>query len=533
MMLLKIKKLLKMITPIVIVSVSGCVMGPDFQKPVFETPEHYRFSDTQAETVVNLKWWELFNDTVLDSLVIAALNDNKDVMIAVSRIDEARASLGFTEADPLPRVDIEADASRGNLAGITKLPSEQNNYFVAPILSWELDFWGKFKRATESSRAELMASESSLRTIQISLITEVVSTYFLLLEFHNKLEISRRTLESRDESLDIIEKRFSKGTVPEIDLNQAQIQRETAAATIPAFERAVSKAENRLSILLGRLPGEIKTGIDLKSQAAPPDIPVGLPSSLLERRPDIIEAEFLLKAQNARIGVAEALRLPSINLTGILGGSSDELSSLTSGGAAWSISGSLLGPVFNFDQDEMRVEIEKERTKQFLYNYENTVLLAFGEVEDALREISTYKRQLTALQRKYDAANNAARLSKMRYDKGVTSFLEVLDTERELFSVELELSELNQLFLTSYVRLYKALGGGWLSVEEMQYADSGTSIDQSRPVRIILGTDEPVDASVVENVRRAVQEALGEDTPVEIDVLENEALSEMDLVLSP
>jgi multidrug efflux system outer membrane protein len=372
-----------------------------------------------------------------------------------------------------------------------------------------------------------MASESSLRTIQISLIAEVVSTYFLLLEFDNKLEISRRTLKSRNESLDIIEKRFSKGIVPEIDLNQAQIQKETAAAAIPAFERSISKAENALSILLGRLPGEIKTGIALNSQATPPDIPAGLPSSLLERRPDIMQAEFLLKAQNARIGVAEALRLPSISLTGILGGTSDELSTLTSGGAAWSISGSLLGPIFNFDQDKMRVEIEKERTKQLLYNYENTALLAFRDVEDALQEINTYKEQVSALQRKYNAANNAAALSKMRYDKGVTSFLEVLDTERELFSVELELSETNQLFLTSYVRLYKALGGGWLSAEEMRYADNKTFGKRSRPIRIIMGTDRPVDDSIVENVRRAVQDALGEEASVEISVLENDVLSEM------
>ena len=463
MIALKIKKLLKIIAIAVIVSVAGCTVGPDFQKPVIETPDHYRFADTQTKAVVNLKWWGLFNDPVLNSLVITALNENKDVRITASRIDEARASLRFTRADQFPRIDIEADASRGNITGTRKLLSEENNYFVAPTLSWEIDFWGKFKRATESARAELIASEYSLRAIQISLITEVVNTYFLLLDFHQRLEISKRTLELRIESLDIIEKRFEKGTVPEIDLNQAQIQKETAAAAIPVFERLISKTENTLSILLGRLPGEIKTGIDLKSQTAPPDIPVGLPSSLLDRRPDIIQAEYLLRAQNARIGVAEALRLPAISLTGLFGGASDELSTLTSGGAAWSVSGSLLGPIFNFDQDKMRVKIEKERTKQLLYNYENTILLAFRDVEDALQEIRTYRKQLSAIQRKYKAANNAAGLSKMRYDKGVTSFLEVLDTQRELFSVELELSELNQLFLTSYIRLYKALGGGWLS----------------------------------------------------------------------
>ena len=474
MIALKIKKLLKIIEPIIFLSLTGCMMGPDFQKPAIKTPDHYRFSDTKTQAVVNLKWWGLFNDHILNSLVTTALNDNKDIRISASRITEAHALLGFTKADQLPRIDIEAEASRGNLAGTRKLLSEENHYFVAPILSWEIDFWGKFKRATESARAELMASEYSLRIIQISLISEVVSTYFILLDFHQRLEVSKRTLQLRIESLDIIEKRFSKGIVPEIDLNQAQIQKETAAAAIPVFERSISKVENTLSVLLGRLPGEIKTGIDLSSQTTPPDIPVGLPSSLLDRRPDIMQAEYLLKAQNARIGIAEALRLPSISLTGILGGASDELSTLTSGGAAWSISGSLLGPIFNFDQDKMRVEVEKERTKQLLHNYENTILLAFREVEDALQEINTYKKQLSAVQRKYKAANNAAFLSKMRYDKGVTSFLEVLDTERELFSVELELSELNQLFLTSYIRLYKALGGGWLSKEQIEHIDNET-----------------------------------------------------------
>jgi multidrug efflux system outer membrane protein len=199
---------------------------------------------------------------------------------------------------------------------------------------------------------------------------------------------------------------------------------------------------------------------------------VGLPSSLLERRPDIVRAEYVLKAQNARIGVAEALRLPAIDLTGILGGASDELSKLTSGGAAWSISANILGPIFNFDQDKMRVEIEKARTKQALYSYENTVLLAFREVEDALKEIPTYREQISAVERQLKAAKNAAALSRMRYDKGVTSFLEVLDTERILFAVELEFSELNRQFLNSYVRLYKALGGGWISKEQMQNAEA-------------------------------------------------------------
>ena len=468
----KMKKLVQIIALIAIMLLAGCMIGPNYQKPVLEPPEHYRFAEPEAEGVVNLKWWELFNDPVLNTLVVTALNGNKDVKIAASRIEEARASLGFTKADLYPRLDIEAGASRGDYVGGRKASSTDNMFFIAPTLGWEIDFWGKLRRATEASRAELMASEYALRTVQISLISEVVSTYFLLLDFHRRLQISEQTLDSRIESLDIIEKRFNKGIIPEIDVNQAQIQKEIAAAAVPVFERSISNTENSLSILLGRFPGKIDKGVDKYLQRTPPDIPVGLPSSLLERRPDIVEAEYILKAQTERIGVAEALRFPSISLTGILGFASNELSDLIDDGDAWSIGGSLFGPIFNFDQDKMRVVIQEERTKQALLQYENTVLIAFREVENALNEIQTYKKQIAAVKRQYIASENAARLSRSRYDTGFTSYLEVLDTERTLFSVELELSEIYQQFHNAYVKLYKALGGGWLSREEIEQAQN-------------------------------------------------------------
>jgi len=258
MNIIEMKKLVRILTLVFIVSLTGCMMGPDFRKPVMETPDHYRFADKEAETTVNLKWWELFNDPVLVSLVTASLQDNKDVRITASRIEQARASLGFVKADLYPRLDLEGGASRGNFAGGRRMGTTDNNFFIAPALSWEVDFWGKFRRGTESARAELMASEYALRTVEISLIAEVVSTYFLLLDFHQRLEISKRTLESRLESLDIIEKRFARGIIPEIDVNQAQIQKETAAAAIPIYERLISKVEHILSILLGKLPGRIE-----------------------------------------------------------------------------------------------------------------------------------------------------------------------------------------------------------------------------------------------------------------------------------
>jgi multidrug efflux system outer membrane protein len=450
----------------------SCAVGPDFQKPETHVPKYFTNYDSLAvDTLVNVKWWEIFNDPILDTLVLTALQENKNVNIAISRIEEARANLGFTEADIFPRVDLQGSATRGTyVGGGLKLDSESNGFFIAPVVNWEIDFWGKFRRANESAQAQYLASEFSLRKIQISLISEVVSTYFLLLDYRERLKISESTLESRMASLRIIQERFNKGTVPEIDLNQAQIQKEIAASTVPLYKRLSVQTENSLSILLGKLPVSIKSGTGLENRDTPPDIPIGLPSQLLVRRPDIAESEYLLQVQNAQIGVAVAKMFPAISLTGLFGLASDDLSTMTVGDPAWSISGTLLGPLFNFGKNTSRVEVEEAQTQQAVYQYEYTVINAFREVEDALIDVQTYKEQLEALTRQYVAAKNAEKLSRMRYDLGVTSYLEVLESERTLFNAELQLSEIRQSTFNSYIRLYKALGGGWISKEE--YVDA-------------------------------------------------------------
>jgi len=448
------------------------MMGPDFQKPDLTAPETFRFAETVAEVEdeVNLKWWELFSDPILASLVRTALQNNLDVKIAVSRIEEARATLGFTKADLYPMLNIEGSAQKGNFNGRGRSDTTDKSAYIAPVLSWELDFWGKYRRSNESARAVLLASESSLRTIQISLISEVVSTYHLLLDFRQRLELSRHTFVSRQNSLDIIQKRFDRGIIPEIDVNQAQIQKEIAVAAIPLYKRLIAKAENLMSILLGQYPEAIKTGEALRLQPVPPAIPIGLSSTILERRPDVAEALLLLEAQTAKIGVAEAMRFPAISLTGLWGVASAELGSVIDTGEIWSIGAGLTGPIFNWNKNIRRVNIEEERTRQALLNYEKIVLQAYREVADALTEIETLKIQLASVGRKNAAAKNANRLSKLRYDKGATSYLEVLDTERTLFSVGLELSELEQQYHNAFVKLYKALGGGWLSKDEMDKA---------------------------------------------------------------
>jgi multidrug efflux system outer membrane protein len=477
-MMKKIKTLFILI-PLLIAS---CAVGPDFKKPDVETPEEYRNDQSlQVDTVltdslINLQWWKLFGDPILDTIVEIAIEENKDILIAASRMEQARATLGFVKADALPRLDIEAGASRGNMLGRAQVPTTASNYYIAPVLNWEIDFWGKFRRANESARAQLVASHYSYATVQIGLISEVVSTYFLLIDFHQRLELSHKTLEARTKSLDIIQKRYNKGIVPELDLNQSQIQLEIAVASIPAYERSITQTQNALSVLLGRLPTDLKEPPKLKQHTIPPNIPVGLPSSLLLRRPDIAEAEYLLQAQNAEVGVATAMLYPAINLTGILGLVTAELSSASTEDPAWSLSAGLLGPLFNFNKNTLRVEIEEEKTKQALYSYEFTVLNAFREVENALIEVETYRDQLASFERKYRAAANAERLSLERYDKGATSYLEVLDSQRTSFNVGLELSEIEQLYLNAYVKLYKALGGGW-DIERGLYQAENTQED--------------------------------------------------------
>lgn len=464
---MRILLILLALTPLIFLT--NCSVGPDFQRPQIDTLEIYRFDSLNVvDTIAVLKWWELFNDPILDTLILQALDENRDLRIAAARIQEARANLGFTGADRYPKLDIQAGASRGNYGLGIQFDQTSNNYFVTPVISWEIDFWGKFARATESAEAQLLASEYSLRKVQVSLVSEVIGTYFLLLDYAQRLEISIKTLESRKISLNIVQQRFDKGIIPEIDLNQAQIQKEIAESAIPTYERAFAQTENSLNILLGKNPGIIEKGIPLYEQIVPPDIPVGIPSQLLSRRPDVAEAEFMLRSQNASVGVAVAQMYPSISLTGILGLASSDLSTLTDGGAAWSISGGLLGPLFNFNKNSARVEVEEARTEQALYRYEKTVLNAFREVEDALIAVQTYRMQLESNKRQFAAADNASTLSRDRYNQGVTSYLEVQETERSAFDANLQLSGTKKDYLNAYVKLYKALGGGWLTKEEME-----------------------------------------------------------------
>lgn len=462
------RKTIYIISVILILIVGGCAVGPDFTKPEVYTEEAFRFDSIGQDSTELIAWWELFDDPELDTLITRALRNNKDVRIAASRVAQAWAAVGYYRADMYPKLDVSAGATRGNFSG-AQVPL-QNNFFGVAQLAWELDFWGKYRRATEAARAEMLASEYGMRSVQISLISAVAINYFQLLDFKQRLAISYKTLAARDSSLQIIEYRFEEGIIPELDVNQAEIQKAIAESAVPLYKRLIAFTENALSTLLGENPGPIIVEKQLVDYDPYLDIPPGLPSLLLERRPDIQQAEALYEAQNARIGVAVAMRFPSISLTGALGAASSSLVSLNTGALAWNISGNLLGPIFNFNKNKRRVDIERFKAEEYLLQYENTVLNSFREVEDALVEISTLKEELAARERQVNAAMNAEMLSQLRYDRGVTSYLEVLETQRASFDAQIFYVDVYQALLSSYINFYRTLGGGWISPEEKEIA---------------------------------------------------------------
>jgi len=453
---------------VLLISLGGCAVGPDYERPEIDTPDDYREQIDQGATLANASWWNVFQDAELNRLITIALDESKDLAIAAARVEEARARAGFVRGDFYPQIGVNASGQRGNSAEVFFPGSGiQNDYALTADLAWEIDLFGRIRRSSEAARAELLASEYVRRTVYIALIADVANTYFLVRDLDARMQIATRTLATRRDSTNLIRARFDKGVTPMLDVNQAEIQEATAAADLAAFERQLIQAENLLSILLGRNPGNIARGDELIDQIFPPAVPAGLPSELLERRPDVLAAEQLLAAQVARIGVAQALRFPQLSLTGTAGLASNDLSELIDSDASiWNLGANLLQPLFTGGKNKQRVEIEKARAEQLLRQYELTVLQSFREVEDALVAIRTYRDEGMAREMQTRAATNAAMLSRARYNGGVTSFLEVLDTERSLFQAELATSEVRRSRLVAVVSLYKALGGGWLPEEE-------------------------------------------------------------------
>ena len=444
----------------------SCKVGADYERTELPTMESYNYDSIKKDTVINLRWWELFQDETLQQLIRVGLKENLDVKTAIARIEQARAFHGIKRADILPEFGYQAGVTSGNniLPGMGF--GRVDNYNAAITVSWELDFWGKYRRASESAKAELLATEAAKRTIMVSLVSDIATAYFQMLDYQKRMEVSYETYEARKKSVDLMQAKFDYGYIQQLDLNQAQIQLAIAESSIPRYERGYIKTQHKLSLLLGKTPQKIMEGVKLDSLSTPPAIPAGLPSSLIERRPDIVQSEYAVRSANAQVGVAVANRFPSISITGSGGLGSNDVNTLLSNGFVWSVGAALVGPLFNFGKNKRRVEVEKYKTEQAVYAYRSTVLNAFRGVEDALVEVRTFKIEYSARTTQVKAADNALYLSEMRYDKGVTSYLEVLEQQRQAFESQLAESEAHQQYLSSYVRLYKELGGGWMSKEE-------------------------------------------------------------------
>ena len=466
------KSATRILCGVILALLTGCMtVGPDYKRPAIDTPAAWRFEEKEVRDLANTAWWQQFKDPVLDRLVSHALQENKDLLIATARIEEFFGRYFSTRGDQFPSAAGNADAFRQRLSekGFSRFDGSDNPYNQYEAIlgaSWEIDFWGKFRRATEASRAELIGTEEARRTVVLTLVSAVAAAYLDIRALDKQLEITQRTADSRRGTLELFELRFQNGIISEVDLSQAESEYEDALARLPDIERAIGQTENALSVLLGRNPGPIPRGLPLDALILPA-VPAGVPSGLLERRPDILRAEQTLIAANARIGVAKSLYFPTISLTGAFGTVSTDLSSLfTASSRAWNFGVPVSVPLFTAGRIGGEVKAAEAVQQQALYGYQQTIQNAFREVDDALLDRGKSGQRIDALSRQLKALRNYARLARMRYDEGYTSFLEVLDAERSLFNVELAHTASQNVLFRSLINIYKSMGGGWVDQAE-------------------------------------------------------------------
>jgi len=466
---MKIRALLISVT--VIFSV-GCAVGPDYVKPEVDTPDQWRYEYQETADIVNTTWWRQFNDPVLDELIQTALKNNKDVRIAAARVEEFAARVDIARAGFYPQLGYDAAASRNQSSQETaagSIPDNlriSNNFQASLNVGWELDIWGKIRRLTEAARADLLAAEEGRRTVILTLVTSVATSYVALRNLDKQLEIANRTLESRGETLDLFELKFQGGVISQLEVAQIESEYEQAAVRVPATELQIALLENSLSVLLGQNPGPIPRGKTI-DELILPQIPQGIPSEVLERRPDIRRAEQNLVAANAQIGVAKSQYFPTISLTGLFGYASNELSNLASQSANfWGLGADALGPIFTGGQLSGQVRVSEAIQRQTLIAYLQTIQTVFREVDDALVSVQKTRQELEAQGRRVAALQEYARFANIRFDEGQVSYIEVLDSERRLFEAELLYTQNQSDVYTSLVSTYKAMGGGWLTDAE-------------------------------------------------------------------
>ena len=451
--------------------VASCTLGQNYKRPAIQTPSTYRSAsgDASAASLADLQWFELFRDDTLTGLVKTALQENFELRIAAERVLQARAAYGITRSGQWPSVDVSADltatraSQKGAIAGIPAEADTSVSYTQAGFsLGWELDVWGRLRRLSEAARAQYLATEEARRGVITTLVADVSDTYLALRALDLELDIAKRTRDVANDNLRLTEARRANGVASGLDVRQAEQLLFTATGQIASIEREIALAENTLSLLLGHVPEDIPRGRPLEALQAPPSVPAGLPSALLERRPDIRRAEQELVAANAQIGAAKAEYFPRISLTGFLGGQSRALTDLLSAPARLATASvGATAPVFNAGRTRSNVKLAESIHRETLVNYQRVIYTAFKDVSDGLAAYTKTDQQRAQQERLVEALGAASQLATQRYQGGLDSYLPVLDAQRNLFQGELELARLRQQQLAAVVQLYRALGGGW------------------------------------------------------------------------
>jgi outer membrane protein, multidrug efflux system len=448
--------------------IAGCTVGPKYHRPTVQTPTEYRDlrgssqAPAQAASYADLPWWQVFQDTQLQDLIRIALKQNYDLQLATERINAERAQLAITRSDQFPQVQGNANFSGGKEQNFQ---TKFNFLSLAADAAFQLDFFGRLRRATEAARAQLLATEEAQHTVTLTLVSDVASAYFALLQLDLELQITRDTVKTQEDSVKLTSFRLNRGVATRLDVLQAQQVLDSANAQIPDIERQIGQEENAIRILIGDYPQDVPRGHPLAEQALPPDVPPGLPSSLLERRPDIREAEQILIAANAEIGVARAEFFPQISLTGSGGGafgrSSIFSSAMSSQIGIWSYGAQVSQPIFRGGALRGNLHLAESQHEQALIAYKQAIQHAFGDVSDALIAYQKFHEVRVRQEQLVGDLEESVRFSTVRYQGGTTTYLEVLDGQRSLFAAQLTLAQARGNEYQSLVQLYRALGGGW------------------------------------------------------------------------
>lgn len=467
---------------VVVLSLGGCVIGPNYKRPETPPRDAWRLVPATAESIANLPWWELLQDQTLQGLIRIALGENLDLRVAVATIEQYQAQLVIARFDLAPSVQATGQGlyvhTTQNAIGIpagssiVPFPSSTSrsggtdfaSEFGGVGINWELDLWGRIRRSIEAAQAQLLGQVENQRTIIIGLVSNVAQAYFELRALDLQIEITKRTLKAWDESVRVSRIRFQHGDIPKLDLNQFEAERASTAAQLADLEQQAVQKENQLSLLLGHRPMSIPRGVALTDQIMPPEVPPGLPSDLLQRRPDILVAEQDLAAATANVGVAQAQRFPTVSLTGRAGASALQLTGAAGQGpfGTFAAIGGLSAPLFNATALGYQVKANEARVRQAVASYQRTILSAFQDVENALIAVQKSREKRAAQEQQVEALQSALGFAMQRYQRGRASYLDLLTAQRNLFSAELLLADTRRSQLTAMVQLYKSLGGGWL-----------------------------------------------------------------------